>query len=174
MKERDDHDKIQVREVVKRSLESGQTDDDIDVEKFDKRARTSNNGLTRPFKTVRKREEVDMTWVRADVASALPMIFFDNAKVHKAVLMTAECGKNYIDDKNMGKMRAMTQDLTTSVFNDGWTTVKHNPIVNIFMGVRSLYTLGDSIDMNDREPGAFHAQCMKSDMHVWISTFFKP
>ena len=29
-------------------------------------------------------------------------------------------------------------------------------------------------DMNDREPGAFHAQCMKSDMHVWISTFFKP
>ena len=29
-------------------------------------------------------------------------------------------------------------------------------------------------DMNDREPGAFHGQCMKSDMHVWINTFFKP
>ncbi len=29
-------------------------------------------------------------------------------------------------------------------------------------------------DMNDREPGAFHTQCVKSDMHVWINTFFKP
>ena len=29
-------------------------------------------------------------------------------------------------------------------------------------------------DMKDREPGAFHADCMKSDMHVWIKTFFKP
>jgi hypothetical protein len=28
-------------------------------------------------------------------------------------------------------------------------------------------------DMNDREPGGFHAQCMSSDMHVWIKTFFK-
>jgi hypothetical protein len=27
--------------------------------------------------------------------------------------------------------------------------------------------------MNDREPGAFHPDCMKSDMHVWIKTFFK-
>ena len=33
LKERDEHDKIQVREVVKRSLESGQADDDTDVEK---------------------------------------------------------------------------------------------------------------------------------------------
>jgi hypothetical protein len=23
-------------------------------------------------------------------------------------------------------------------------------------------------DMNDRESGAFHTQCMSSDMHVWI------
>jgi hypothetical protein len=29
-------------------------------------------------------------------------------------------------------------------------------------------------DMNDREPGAFHTDCMKSDMHVWIKTFFNP
>ena len=32
-------------------------------------------------------------------------------------------------------------------------------------------------DMNDREPGVlpwgFHAQCMSSDMHVWIKTFLK-
>ena len=24
------------------------------------------------------------------------------------------------------------------------------------------------------EPGVFHEKCMKSDMHVWIKTFFKP
>ena len=60
LKERDEHDKIQDREVVKRLLESGQSEDDIDVEKFGKRTRTCNNGLKRPFKTVRKREEVDM------------------------------------------------------------------------------------------------------------------
>ena len=29
-------------------------------------------------------------------------------------------------------------------------------------------------DMNDCETGAFRAQCMKSDMHVWINTFFNP
>ena len=28
-------------------------------------------------------------------------------------------------------------------------------------------------NMNGREPGAFHTQCMSSDMHVWIKTFFK-
>jgi len=27
---------------------------------------------------------------------------------------------------------------------------------------------------NDHEPGSFHEQCMKSDIHVWIKTFFKP
>ena len=25
-------------------------------------------------------------------------------------------------------------------------------------------------DMNDRDPGGFHTQCMSSDMHVWIKT----
>jgi hypothetical protein len=29
-------------------------------------------------------------------------------------------------------------------------------------------------DMNDREPGVFHVDCMKSDIHVWIKTFFNP
>jgi hypothetical protein len=42
---RDEHDKIQVREMVQRSLESGQADDAIDVEKFGKRPRSSNNGI---------------------------------------------------------------------------------------------------------------------------------
>jgi hypothetical protein len=51
-----------------------------------------------------------------------------------------------IDDKNMGKMREMTCDLTAVVFSDGRTAVNHHPIVNIIMGVRSLHTLRASID----------------------------
>jgi hypothetical protein len=76
-----------------------------------------------------------------------------NHEVCKAVLMTEECGQNYklIDDKNMGKMREMTRDLTTTVFSDGWTTVNHRPIVNINMGVRSLHTLRASIDTMGQE-----------------------
>jgi hypothetical protein len=50
LKERDTHVKKEGREVVKRSLESGQLDDSIVVEIFDKRARSSNDG---PFKIVR-------------------------------------------------------------------------------------------------------------------------
>ncbi len=149
VKRRDDHDKIQVREMVQRSLESGQTDDTIDVEKFGKRPRSSNNGITCPFQTVRTREEVDMQWTKSVVSDGLPMGLFDNPEVRKTVLMTADCGQNYIrtkpgvvkeptlthrtffttklipkldhliDDKNMGKMREMTGDLAAVVFSDG-------------------------------------------------------
>ena len=42
MKERDEHDNIQTREVDTRLFESGQLDDVIHVEKFGKRAHTSN------------------------------------------------------------------------------------------------------------------------------------
>jgi hypothetical protein len=60
-----------------------------------------------------------------------------------------------IDDKNVGKMREMTCDLATAVFNDGWTVVNHkynhHPIVNIIMGVRSLHTLRTSIDTMGQE-----------------------
>jgi hypothetical protein len=109
------------------------------------------------------------------------MRFFDNPEVHKVVLMTAECGQNYIrtkpggvqeptlphrtfftskfiprldkliDDKNMGKMREMSRDLTAAVFNDGWNSVNHHPIVNIIMGVRSLHTFRASIDTMGQE-----------------------
>jgi hypothetical protein len=69
-----------------------------------------------------------MQWTRVAVSDRLPMSFFDNPEVRKTVLMTSECGQNYIipkldkliDEKNMGKMREMTRDLTTAVFNDGW------------------------------------------------------
>ncbi len=94
-----------------------------------------------------------MQWARASVSDGFPMSFFDNPEVREAVLMTVECGQNYIrtkpggvkeptlshhtffttklipkldkliDDKNMGKMREMTLDLTEVVFNDGWTSV---------------------------------------------------
>jgi hypothetical protein len=56
-----------------------------------------------------------------------------------------------IDDKNMGKMREMTLDLTGVVFIDGWTIVNHHPIVNIIMGVRSLHNLRASIDTMGQE-----------------------
>ncbi len=140
------------------------------MEKFGKRPRSSNNEIARPFQKVRKREEVDMQCARAAVSAGLPMSFFDNPEVRKTVLMTAECGQNYmrtkpggvkeptlthrtffttkviprldklIEDKNMGKMREMVRDLVAAVFRDGWTTVNHHPIVNIIMGVRSLHT----------------------------------
>ncbi len=58
-------------------------DDVIDVEKFGKRPRSSNNEITRPFQTVRKREEVDMQWGRTAVSAGLPMSFFDNPEVRK-------------------------------------------------------------------------------------------
>ena len=57
----------------------------------------------------------------------------------------------FIDNKNMGKIREMTQELSASVFSDGWTAVNHHPIVNIIMGVRSLYTLHASIDTMGEE-----------------------
>ena len=103
----------------------------------------SNNGITCPFQTVRKREEVDIQWAKSVVSAGLPMSLFDIPEVRKTVLMTVECGQNYIrtkpggvkeptlshrtfttksipkldkmiDDKNMGKMREMTCDLTTT------------------------------------------------------------
>jgi hypothetical protein len=44
VKRRDEHEKIQARDVAQRSLESGQADDAIDEEKFGKRTHSSNNG----------------------------------------------------------------------------------------------------------------------------------
>jgi hypothetical protein len=115
------------------------------------------------------------------VSDGLPMSLFDNPEVHKTVLMTVECGQNYIrtkpggveeptltqhtffttkfipkldhliDDMNMGKMREMARDLVTVVSIDGWTIVNHHPIVNIIMGVPSLHTLRDSIDTMGQE-----------------------
>ncbi len=153
--------------MTKRSLESGSPDEAI-VENFCKKARVSND---RPFKIVRTRDEVDIQWSRSAVSTGLPMSIFDNKEVRKSVRMTVECGENYIrtepggvkettlphrtysttklilkldkfiDDKNMGKMREMTEELTVAVFSDGWTAVNHHPIVNIIMGVRSLHTL---------------------------------
>jgi hypothetical protein len=102
MKRRDEHEKIQAREMAQGSLESGQADDAIDVEKFGKRPRSSNDEIARPFQKVRKREEVDLQWARAAVSAGLPMRFFDNPEVRKAVLMTAECGQNYIRTKPGG------------------------------------------------------------------------
>ena len=89
LKQRDEHDKIQGRETVKRSLQSGEPNDTVDVELFSKKAR-----LVGPFKKVRTREEVDFQWDRAAVSAGFPMSFFDNEEVRKSVLMTTECEEN--------------------------------------------------------------------------------
>ena len=68
LKQRDDHDKIQDRETAKRSLQSGEPNDTVDVELFSKKAR-----LVGPFKKVRTREEVDFQWARPDVSDGIPM-----------------------------------------------------------------------------------------------------
>ncbi len=57
----------------------------------------------------------------------------------------------------MGKMREMTHDLYEEMR------------IACKAGSHNLHS-----DMNDREQGAFHTDCMKSDMHVWIKKFFKP
>ncbi len=75
LKERDELDKIQDREAVKRSLQSGEPNDPVDVERFDKKS-----CLVGPFKKVRTREEVDFQWDRADVLDGLPMSFFDKRR----------------------------------------------------------------------------------------------
>ncbi len=57
------------------------------------------------------------------------MSFFDNPEVHKTILMTVQCGQNYIRTKPGGvmnptltHMREMTRDLTTvsGVFSVGY------------------------------------------------------
>jgi hypothetical protein len=85
--------KVQKSNHLRIKLESGQSDDAVDVEKFGKRPRSSDDEITLPFQKVRKREEVDLQWTRAAVSAGLPMSFFDNPEVRKAVLMTAECGQ---------------------------------------------------------------------------------
>jgi hypothetical protein len=99
LKERHTQTEQAAREVSKRSLESGTPDDVIIVENFWKKARVPND---RTFKIVRTRDEVDMQWARAAVSAGLPMSFFDNKEVRKAVLMTSECGENYIKTKPGG------------------------------------------------------------------------
>jgi hypothetical protein len=62
-----------LKSTIQRSLESGQVDDDIDVE-----------------------------WAKVVVSAGLPMRLFDNPEVRKTVLMTTECGQNYIRTKPGG------------------------------------------------------------------------
>ena len=130
----------------------------MDVELFSKKAR-----LVGPLKKVRTREEVDFQWVRSALSVGLPMSFFDNKEVRKTVLMTVECAENYIrtkpggvkettlshhtfftpklipkldkfiDNKNMGKVREMTHDLTVAVFSDGCGTNPSFVIVLILL-----------------------------------------
>ena len=107
----------EARDVTKRSLESGTPGDPIMAEIFGsggKKARVSNHG---PFSIVRTREEVDMQWARASVSAGLPMSFFDNKEVRKAVLMTAECGQSYIRSQDQTWWCQGTHTVTPHVFH---------------------------------------------------------
>ena len=98
LKERDEHDKIQDRVEVQRSLQSGERNDPV----FSKKAR-----LVGPLKRATTREEVDFQWVRSDVSVGLPMSLFYNKEVRKTVLMTSECVENYIRTKPGGVKETM-------------------------------------------------------------------
>ena len=123
-----------------------------------------------------------MQWARAAVSVDLPMSFFDNPKVRKDVLMTTECGQNYIVCmahgingflKNVGCSNdKVITDLAKAPGAPPATLMKlqyEEMRIACRAGSHNLHS-----DMKDREPGAFHADWMKSDMHVWIKTFFKP
>jgi hypothetical protein len=62
-----------------------------------------------------------MQLVKDVVSVGLPMNLFDNPEVRKTVLMTTECGQNYIRTKPGGLQEHI-----------------HHPIVNIIMGVCSV------------------------------------
>ena len=70
LKQRDDHDKIQDRETVKRSLQSGEPNDEVDVELLAKRlvllahSRRSGQGKSLILKYM------DFQWVRAAVSAS--------------------------------------------------------------------------------------------------------
>ena len=87
-------------------MQSGEPNNTVDVELFDKKVR-----LVGPFKKVRTREEVDFQWSRAAVSAGLPMSFFDNEEVRKAVLRTTECAENYIRTQP-GGVKELHQDPT--------------------------------------------------------------
>ena len=178
LQQRQMHAKTQDKQTGKRSLQQDSESVVVGEEIGNARKMVRGSG---PFKSTRTREEVNMQWARVAVSGGLPMNFFDNKEVRKDVLFTPECGNNYIgtkpggvkettlshhtyfttnliptldkliDDQNMGKMRAMSHELTAAVFSDGWTVVDHHPIVNVIMGVRSVHTLCASIDTMGQE-----------------------
>jgi hypothetical protein len=129
-----------------------------------------------PFKPPVTLQEMNNQWTRALVSAGLPLRFFDNKEVRKAVLMTAQCGPNCIstspggkkttslphrtyvttrlipaldktlDDKNMAKMAKMLEDLGGMILSDGWQSTSHHPIVNVILGARSFFSLRAAVD----------------------------
>jgi hypothetical protein len=172
LKERDTQTDESVREVTKRSLESGAPDDAIIVDNLCKKARVSN---ARPFKIVRTRDELDMQWARGAVSAGLPMSFFDNKEVRKAVRMTAECGESYIRTKPGGVKDTTLPHRTyfTTKLIPKLDKFIDGPIVNIIMGVRSLHTLRASIDtMGEEKTMDFIAALITPRVSVYFFLIF--
>ncbi len=73
-----------------------------------------------------------MQRARTAVSPGLPMSFFDNPEVHKSVLMTAECGQNYIRTKPGGVKKPT---LTHHTF---FTTIRLSRILPNLLGLLHL------------------------------------
>ncbi len=72
-----------------------------------------------------------------------------------------------IDDKNMVKMREMTEEQAPGAASATVMKLQYEEFrIACKTGRHNLHS-----DMNDREPGVFHKKCMKIDIHVWIKTF---
>jgi hypothetical protein len=141
--------------------------------------RLTNNGLARPFKTVREREEVDMEWVRVAVVTAslvtnhkstfcscckMNKVFTNRwATVHTPVMTVA------FNIHPEFCPRDLDRGTYTNSFCYGYETSVRRIRIVCKTGSHNLHS-----DMNDGETGAFHTQCMKYDMYVCINTYFKP
>jgi hypothetical protein len=87
LQQRQLHAKTQDKQTDKRAL---QQDSDCVVvgEEIGSVSKISRG--SGPFKSTRTREEVNMQWARVAVSAGLPMSFFDNKEVRKAVLFIQE------------------------------------------------------------------------------------
>ena len=124
-----------------------------------------------------------MQWARTTVVVVFPMSFFDNTEVHKTVLMTVECGENYSGLQVSSRMTTVFKlhpefcrrnkdkgtdsdfdkvitDLAKVPGSPSGTVMKiqYEMKIDSKAGSHNLHS-----DMNDRDPGTFHAQCMKSE-----------
>ncbi len=79
----------------------------------------------------------------------------------------------------MGKMREMTEELTVSLFSDGWTVVNHHPIISLCQTTRVgvLHDVSDSESESENESDKIYVSCGTEGIrlfvfNIWSSTLF--